>query len=53
MLSAAAQAIFEAHQNGLVTVLWIYPRGKAVGNEKIHISLLEQQELPHVWVLIL
>jgi fructose-bisphosphate aldolase/6-deoxy-5-ketofructose 1-phosphate synthase len=34
MLSTAAQAIFEAHQNGLVTVLWIYPRGKAVGNEK-------------------
>ncbi|NLV27864.1 MAG: aldolase [Methanomicrobiales archaeon] len=34
MLQAAAQAIFEAHRNGLITVLWIYPRGKAVGNEK-------------------
>ena len=34
MLRAAADAIFEAHQNGLVTVLWIYPRGKAVKDEK-------------------
>lgn len=34
MLSAAANAVFEAHQNGLVTVLWIYPRGKAVKDEK-------------------
>lgn len=34
MLQSAAQAIFEAHKNGLVTVLWIYPRGKAVTNEK-------------------
>ncbi len=34
MLQQAAQAIFEAHQNGLVTVLWIYPRGKAVRDEK-------------------
>ncbi|PWR74671.1 aldolase [Methanospirillum stamsii] len=34
MLRTAAQVIFEAHRNGLVAVLWIYPRGKAVGNEK-------------------
>ncbi len=34
MLTAAANSIFEAHQNGLVTVLWIYPRGKAVKDEK-------------------
>lgn len=34
MLKAAADAVFEAHQNGLVTVLWIYPRGKAVKDEK-------------------
>lgn len=34
MLHQGAQAIFEAHQNGLVTVLWIYPRGKAVKDEK-------------------
>ena len=34
MLKTAADAIFEAHQNGLVTVLWIYPRGKAVKDEK-------------------
>jgi fructose-bisphosphate aldolase / 6-deoxy-5-ketofructose 1-phosphate synthase len=34
MLRCAADAVFEAHQNGLVTVLWIYPRGKAVKDEK-------------------
>jgi len=34
MLKTAANSIFEAHQNGLVTVLWIYPRGKAVKDEK-------------------
>lgn len=34
MLSEAARLIYEAHQYGLITVLWIYPRGKAVENEK-------------------
>ena len=34
MLRQAAQIIYEAHQNGLITVLWIYPRGKAVKDEK-------------------
>lgn len=34
MLAQAAQAIFKAHQNGLVTILWIYPRGKAIKDEK-------------------
>lgn len=34
MLSEAAQIIWEAHQKGLLVVLWIYPRGKAVKNEK-------------------
>ena len=34
MLSTAAKVIFEAHSNGLITVLWIYPRGKAIPNEK-------------------
>jgi fructose-bisphosphate aldolase/6-deoxy-5-ketofructose 1-phosphate synthase len=34
MLSQAAQLVFQAHQAGLVTVLWIYPRGKAVKDEK-------------------
>jgi fructose-bisphosphate aldolase/6-deoxy-5-ketofructose 1-phosphate synthase len=34
MLREAAQAVYLAHRNGLVTVLWIYPRGKAVGDEK-------------------
>ncbi len=34
MLRQAAQAVYQAHYHGLVTVLWIYPRGKAVPNEK-------------------
>jgi len=34
MLREAAQAIYKAHQAGLITVLWIYPRGKAVKDEK-------------------
>lgn len=34
MLREAARTVFEAHQNGLVTVLWIYPRGAAVKDEK-------------------
>lgn len=34
MLAEAAQLINAAHQYGMVTVLWIYPRGKAVKDEK-------------------
>lgn len=34
MLAQAAQLVYQAHQAGLVTVLWIYPRGKAVKDEK-------------------
>lgn len=34
MISEAAQAVYEAHQHGLVTVLWIYPRGTSVRDEK-------------------
>ncbi len=34
MLSAAAEAIFHAHQSGLVAILWAYPRGSAVVNER-------------------
>jgi DhnA-type fructose-1,6-bisphosphate aldolase and related enzymes len=34
MLAEAAQLIYEAHRVGLLTVLWIYPRGKAVIDEK-------------------
>ncbi len=34
MLREAAQLIAEAHAHGLLTVLWIYPRGAAVGDEK-------------------
>lgn len=34
MLAEAGELIAEAHANGLITVLWIYPRGKAVTQEK-------------------
>lgn len=34
MLYQAAQLVYNAHQYGLITVLWIYPRGKAVSDEK-------------------
>ncbi|MDM7911489.1 MAG: aldolase, partial [Methanotrichaceae archaeon] len=34
MLRQAAQMVYEAHRHGLVTVLWMYPRGKAVKDEK-------------------
>jgi len=34
MLRDAANIVYDAHKNGLVTVLWIYPRGKAVADEK-------------------
>ncbi len=34
MLHQAAQIVYDAHQHGLITVLWIYPRGKAVPDEK-------------------
>lgn len=30
----AAQACFQAHRNGLISVLWIYPRGAAVPKEQ-------------------
>jgi DhnA family fructose-bisphosphate aldolase class Ia len=30
MLHEAAQTIMHAHQNGLIAILWIYPRGKAI-----------------------
>ena len=34
MMTEAAQLIAEAHMNGLLVVLWMYPRGKAVADEK-------------------
>ncbi|WP_041277980.1 beta/alpha barrel domain-containing protein [Desulfotalea psychrophila] len=34
MLHQAAQIISHAHQHGLISVLWVYPRGKAVADEK-------------------
>jgi len=34
MLREAAQIVYRAHRQGLVTVLWIYPRGKVVKDEK-------------------
>ncbi|MEK7817015.1 MAG: aldolase, partial [Actinomycetota bacterium] len=34
MLSQAAHLVNDAHQEGMLAVLWIYPRGKAVADEK-------------------
>ncbi len=34
MLAQAAQIIYQAHCYGLVTILWMYPRGKNVKNER-------------------
>jgi len=34
MLHQAAQMVYHAHKHGLITVLWVYPRGKAVTDEK-------------------
>lgn len=34
MLSEAADLIYAAHNAGLITVLWMYPRGEAVKDEK-------------------
>ena len=33
MMKEAAQIVYKAHKNGLLTVLWMYPRGKAVGSK--------------------
>ncbi|MDR1775899.1 MAG: aldolase [Actinomycetes bacterium] len=34
MMAEAGELIAQAHAAGLIVVLWIYPRGKAVGDEK-------------------
>lgn len=34
MMTEISKIVFEAHQNGLLVVLWIYPRGKNIKNEK-------------------
>ncbi|MDD1679002.1 MAG: aldolase [Methanomicrobiales archaeon] len=34
MLREAAQVVYQAHRNGLLTILWIYPRGRSVRNEQ-------------------
>ncbi len=34
MMAEAGRIIAKAHQHGLLTVLWMYPRGKAIQNEK-------------------
>ncbi len=33
MFKQAENLIYQAHQEGLITVLWMYPRGRAVKNE--------------------
>lgn len=34
MLEEASQMVLRAHEHGLLTVLWVYPRGKAVIHER-------------------
>ena len=34
MLAQAARLVLDAHAQGLICVLWMYPRGKAVKNER-------------------
>lgn len=36
MLRAAAKATFEAHQAGLLSVIWMYPRTKGLNEDDIH-----------------
>lgn len=36
MLTEAAKIVREAHQNGLIAVIWMYPRGKNIKEEDIH-----------------
>ncbi len=35
MLAEAARLSFEAHQEGLLSIIWMYPRGKNIDEEKI------------------
>lgn len=35
MLAEAARLTFEAHQEGLLSIIWMYPRGKNIDEEKI------------------
>jgi DhnA family fructose-bisphosphate aldolase class Ia len=34
MLQEAAQCINQAHENGLLAIIWAYPRGKSITNER-------------------
>ena len=34
MLTEAAQVVFNANKNGLLSILWVYPRGKAVKDDR-------------------
>lgn len=34
MLAEVAEIIMKAHENGLIVIVWIYPRGKAVVHER-------------------
>ncbi|MFA5886579.1 MAG: aldolase [Patescibacteria group bacterium] len=36
MLAEAAKLTYQAHQNGLTAIIWMYPRGKNIKEENIH-----------------
>ncbi len=40
MFGQAARIIYKAHQAGMISVIWIYPRGKAVKNKKNNLHLI-------------
>jgi fructose-bisphosphate aldolase/6-deoxy-5-ketofructose 1-phosphate synthase len=37
MLKEASEIILEAHQNGLLAIIWMYPRGAKINEEDIHL----------------
>ena len=50
MLAEAGQLIAEAHAAGLLVVLWIYPRGKAVADEKAPALIAGAAGVACAWV---
>lgn len=47
MLAQAAQIIHQAHQHGLIAIIWIYPRGKAITNDADPVLLAGAAGIAH------
>ena len=52
MLTEAATFIRQAHELGMIAVVWMYPRGQAVADEKDPQLISGLLELQHVSVRI-